>query len=84
MPRNRQARWLARNEFYRTSHRVIRFRLLVFEKASLAGERMLLDWQARHGGVLTRIAVSHVAPLGMQEAWRPLLPVTQLAATKPR
>ncbi len=57
---------------------------LVANIVSLAGERMLLDWQARHGGVLTRIAVSHVAPLGMQEAWRPLLPVTQLAATKPR
>jgi len=57
---------------------------LVANIASLAGERMLLDWQARYGGVLTRIAVSHVAPLGMQEAWRPLLPVTQLAATKPR
>jgi len=48
------------------------------------GKPVLLDWQARYGGVLTRIAVSHVAPLGMQEAWRPLLPVTQLAATKPR
>jgi precorrin-6Y C5,15-methyltransferase (decarboxylating) len=57
---------------------------LVANIVSLAGERMLLDWQARYGGVLTRIAVSHVAPLGMQEAWRPLLPVTQLAATKPR
>jgi len=56
---------------------------LVANIVSLAGERMLLDWQARYGGVLTRIAVSHVAPLGMQEAWRPLLPVTQLAATKP-
>ena len=57
---------------------------LVANIVTLAGERMLLDWQARSGGVLTRIAVSHVAPLGMQEAWRPLLPVTQLAATKPR
>ena len=57
---------------------------LVANIVSLAGERVLLDWQARYGGVLTRISVSHVAPLGMQEAWRPLLPVTQLAATKPR
>ena len=57
---------------------------LVANIVSLAGERMLLDWQARSGGLLTRIAVSHVAPLGTQEAWRPLLPVTQLAATKPR
>jgi len=57
---------------------------LVANIVSLAGERVLLDWQARHGGSLTRIAVSHAAPLGMQEAWRPQLPVNQLAATKPR
>jgi len=57
---------------------------LVANVVRLAGERKLLDWQARHGGVLTRIAISHIAPLGMQETWRPLLPVTQLAATKPR
>jgi len=57
---------------------------LVANIVSLAGERVLLDWQARHGGSLTRIAVSHAAPLGMQEAWRPQLPVTQLAAIKPR
>jgi precorrin-6B C5,15-methyltransferase / cobalt-precorrin-6B C5,C15-methyltransferase len=57
---------------------------LVANVVSLAGERVLLDWQGRHGGSLTRIAVSHAAPLGMQETWRPQLPVTQLAATKPR
>ena len=57
---------------------------LIANVVSLAGERMLLDWQACHGGTLTRIAVSHAAPLGTQQAWRPLLPVTQFAATKPR
>jgi len=57
---------------------------LVANVVSLTGERVLLDWQARHGGNLTRIAVNHAAPLGMHEAWRPLLPVTQLAAKKPR
>ena len=57
---------------------------LVANVVSLAGERVLLDWQGRHRGGLTRIAISHAAPLGMQEAWRPQLPVTQLAATKPR
>jgi precorrin-6Y C5,15-methyltransferase (decarboxylating) len=57
---------------------------LVANVVSLAGERAVLDWQARHGGTLTRIAISHAEPLGAQQGWRPQLPVTQLAATKPR
>src|SRR5262249_28966075 len=57
---------------------------LVANVVSLAGERTLVDFHARHAGTLTRIAVSHAMPLGTQQAWRPLLPVTQLAATKPR
>ncbi|HYU13976.1 MAG TPA: hypothetical protein VEK82_15465, partial [Stellaceae bacterium] len=57
---------------------------LVANVVSIAGERVLLDWQTRQGGTLTRIAVSYAEPLGTQQALRPLLPVTQLAATKPR
>ena len=56
---------------------------LVANVVSLAGERAILEWQARHGGSLTRIAVSHAEPLGAQQGWRPQLPVTQLAAAKP-
>jgi precorrin-6B C5,15-methyltransferase / cobalt-precorrin-6B C5,C15-methyltransferase len=56
---------------------------LVTNVVSIEGERTLLDWQARHGGTLTRIAVSRAEPLGGHQVWRPLLPVTQLAATKP-
>jgi len=56
---------------------------LVANVVSLDGERAILDWQARHGGELTRIALSRSEPLGGHQAWRPLLPVTQLAATKP-
>ena len=56
---------------------------LVANVVSIAGERALIDWQATQGGELSRIAVSRAAPLGGQQAWRPLLPVTQLAATKP-
>jgi precorrin-6Y C5,15-methyltransferase (decarboxylating) len=56
---------------------------LVANVVSLAGERALLAWQAAHGGELTRIAISRAAPLGGQDAWRPLLGVIQLAATKP-
>ena len=56
---------------------------LVANVVSTEGERAILAWQARHGGDLTRIAVSHSEPLGGHHAWRPLLSVTQLAATKP-
>ena len=57
---------------------------LVANVVSLAGERAILDFQAQHGGSLTRIAVSHAEPLGAQQGWRPQLPVTQLAVAKPR
>jgi precorrin-6Y C5,15-methyltransferase (decarboxylating) len=56
---------------------------LVANVVSLAGERAVIDWQARHGGSLTRIVISHAEPLGAQQTWRPQLPVTQLAAAKP-
>jgi precorrin-6Y C5,15-methyltransferase (decarboxylating) len=57
---------------------------LVANVVSLTGERAVIDWQARQGGSLTRIAISHAEPLGAQQGWRPQLPVTQLAAAKPR
>lgn len=57
---------------------------LVANVVSLSGERAVIDWQARYGGCLTRIAISHAEPLGAQQTWRPQLPVTQLAAAKPR
>ncbi len=56
---------------------------LVANVVSLNGERAILEWQARHGGELVRIALSRSEPLGGHQAWRPLLPVTQLVATKP-
>jgi len=56
---------------------------LVANVVSTEGERTVLDWQARHGGELTRIAVSRAEPLAAHHVWRPLMPVTQLAATKP-
>jgi precorrin-6Y C5,15-methyltransferase (decarboxylating) len=56
---------------------------LVANVVSSEGERAVLDWQGRHGGELCRIAVSRCEPLGSRHGWRPLLPVTQLAATKP-
>ncbi len=56
---------------------------LVANVVSSEGERAILDWQACHGGELCRVAVSRCEPLGSRHVWRPLMPVTQLAATKP-
>ncbi|MBV9551771.1 MAG: precorrin-6Y C5,15-methyltransferase (decarboxylating) subunit CbiT, partial [Alphaproteobacteria bacterium] len=56
---------------------------LVANVISIGGERVLLEWQTRHGGCLTRLAVSRAGPLGTHQGWRPLAAVTQLAAVKP-
>jgi precorrin-6Y C5,15-methyltransferase (decarboxylating) len=55
---------------------------LVANVVSLAGERALLEAQARHGGSLTRLAVSRAEALGGHHTWRPLIAVTQWAVTK--
>jgi precorrin-6Y C5,15-methyltransferase (decarboxylating) len=56
---------------------------LVANVVTAEGEARLLDWHARQGGALTRIAVSRAEPVGPHHLWRPLAPVTQLAAVKP-
>lgn len=56
---------------------------LVANVISIEGERALFDWQARHGGSLTRLAVSRAEKLGAHLGWRALAPVTQLACVKP-
>jgi precorrin-6Y C5,15-methyltransferase (decarboxylating) len=56
---------------------------LVANAVTVSGEARLLDWQALHGGTLTRLAISRAAPIGPHLGWRPLMPVTQLAVVKP-
>lgn len=56
---------------------------LVANVVTVEGEQRLLAWQARHGGELLRIDVARLDTLGSYRAWRPSLPVTQLAASKP-
>ncbi len=56
---------------------------LVTNVVTTEGEARLLDWHARHGGALTRIAVNRAEPVGPHHLWRPLATVTQLAAVKP-
>ena len=45
--------------------------------------RALFALRAAIGGELTRIAISRAEPIGPYPGWRPLMPVTQLAAVKP-
>jgi precorrin-6B C5,15-methyltransferase / cobalt-precorrin-6B C5,C15-methyltransferase len=56
---------------------------LVANVVTTEGEARLLDWHARHGGSLTRIAVSRSEARGPHHLWRPLAAVTQLAVVKP-
>ena len=56
---------------------------LVANVVTPEGEARLLDWHTRHGGTLTRIAVSRAEPIGPHHLWRSLAPITQLATVKP-
>jgi precorrin-6Y C5,15-methyltransferase (decarboxylating) len=56
---------------------------LVANVVTAEGEARLLEWHARWGGALTRIAISRAEPVGPHHIWRPLATVTQLAAVKP-
>ena len=55
---------------------------LVANVVTLEGERKLLDWQAEHGGDLTRLAISRAEKVGPYQGWRPAMPVTQYAGVK--
>jgi precorrin-6Y C5,15-methyltransferase (decarboxylating) len=56
---------------------------LVANVVTVEGEQRLLAWQTANGGELLRIEVARLDALGSYLAWRPSLPVTQLAARKP-
>ncbi|MEU1799981.1 precorrin-6y C5,15-methyltransferase (decarboxylating) subunit CbiE [Streptomyces sp. NPDC019937] len=55
---------------------------LVVNTVTLESEALLTTWYTRHGGDLTRLAVSHVAPVGGFTGWRQAMPVTQWSTTK--
>jgi precorrin-6B C5,15-methyltransferase / cobalt-precorrin-6B C5,C15-methyltransferase len=57
---------------------------LVANAVTIEAETQLARWQARHGGEMTRLAVSRAEPVGGYHGWRALMSVTQLAAVKPR
>jgi precorrin-6B C5,15-methyltransferase / cobalt-precorrin-6B C5,C15-methyltransferase len=55
---------------------------LVANAVTLQSEAVLTRWRQRIGGDLTHISVTHAAPLGRFDAWRPALPVTLFSMTK--
>jgi len=56
---------------------------LVVNAVTVESEAVVLRWHGDAGGDLTRIAVDRAAPVGGFTGWRPLMPVTQWAVTKP-
>lgn len=56
---------------------------LVVNAVTVQAEQRVIAWRDRHGGSLTRIALSHAQPLGGFDTWRGALPITLYEATKP-
>jgi precorrin-6Y C5,15-methyltransferase (decarboxylating) len=55
---------------------------LVVNSVTLETEAMLIGWQARHGGVLLRLAVERAGSVGGLTGWRAAMPVVQWSVTK--
>ncbi len=56
---------------------------LVANAVTAEGESRLVDLRGRFGGEMTRIAVSHLQPVGSLHGWKPQMAVTQWTAIKP-
>ncbi|MBG6511556.1 precorrin-6y C5,15-methyltransferase (decarboxylating) subunit CbiE [Pseudomonas aeruginosa] len=56
---------------------------LLANAVTLQSERVLLDWQQRLGGDLTRLGVAPARPLGGFDTWRQALPITLRELRKP-
>ncbi len=57
---------------------------LVANAVTVQTEAMLAALREELGGALTRLQLTEAAPLGRFDGWRPALPITIFAATKPR
>ena len=55
---------------------------LVANAVTLGGEARLLDLQRRHGGELSRLAISRAEPIGRTMGWKAMAPVTQWTLAK--
>lgn len=56
---------------------------IVANAVTLETEALLVEYRARLGGSLTRLEVSRAGEVGRFTSWRPALPVTLWASTKP-
>ena len=56
---------------------------LVVNAVTIETEAVLAGLFGAHGGSLKRIGISRAAPVGGMQGWRPAMPVTQWAVTKP-
>jgi precorrin-6Y C5,15-methyltransferase (decarboxylating) len=56
---------------------------MVANVVTIEGEMHLYDLQEKHGGVLVRLEVSHLTPIGPYRALKPRMAVTQWRAIKP-
>lgn len=56
---------------------------LVANAVTLESEALLLRCHAERGGTLRRLSVARAEPVGHLTGWRPAMPVTQWALTKP-
>jgi precorrin-6Y C5,15-methyltransferase (decarboxylating) len=56
---------------------------LVVNAVTLATEALLIVRHAELGGELIRIAIARAEPIGTKSGWRPAMPITQWAWTKP-
>ncbi len=56
---------------------------LVSNAISIEGEAVLSRLRQSFAGRMTRFAIARADPVGSFNAWRPLMPVTQLVAQKP-
>jgi precorrin-6Y C5,15-methyltransferase (decarboxylating) len=55
---------------------------LVVNAVTSEGESALLAFHEKHGGSLSRIAISRLVPMGTHNAWKSLAPVTQYVGRK--
>jgi precorrin-6Y C5,15-methyltransferase (decarboxylating) len=57
-------------------------RRFVANAVTIETQGVLTERQARHGGELVQIALSHPAPVGSYQVWKPAAPIVQWSALK--
>ena len=55
---------------------------LVANAVTFEGERLLIDFHRKYGGVISKIEISRAKPVGDFSGWQPHKPVTQLRVLK--